>query len=77
MENFEIGTNSNNQDGFIESIRTLETDLATVTTIMKRIEDGSYGKCDTCGADVAVEQLSANPQRLYCESHSPSPTSLL
>lgn len=77
MENSEKTTDSIDQDRLAENIRALEKDLAVATAIMKRIEDGTYGKCDSCGTDVEIEQLSASPQRLYCESHTPSPTSLL
>ena len=53
-------------DKFEEMEQTLvlqsayETRLQTVNTALKRIEDGTYGKCN-CGKDISPERLDADP----------------
>lgn len=33
---------------------------------LKRIEDGSFGKCHTCGKNINMERLVAVPHARYC-----------
>jgi len=40
---------------------TLEARLAEVTAALARIDDGSYGKDEKTGEDIAMDRLEANP----------------
>lgn len=40
--------------------------LASVTAALGRIEDGSYGTCDRCGASIAADRLKAMPTATLC-----------
>lgn len=33
---------------------------------LKRIDDGSYGACDECGAKIDLERLEAIPEATFC-----------
>lgn len=33
---------------------------------LRRISDGSYGRCDRCGQDIPRERLEALPHARYC-----------
>jgi DnaK suppressor protein len=46
-----------------------ETDgrlLAAIDTALARIEDGTYGTCVNCGAQIAPERLEAMPWATLC-----------
>jgi len=50
----------------------LEARLNNVKRALKGIEDGSYGKCDKCGADINPKRLDANPAAITCIEHTDS-----
>lgn len=41
-------------------------ELVAVRAALQRIEDGSYGECQDCGADVGLPRLQAFPAALRC-----------
>jgi DnaK suppressor protein len=40
--------------------------LAEVRDALKRIEDGTYGKCTACGRQIEAHRLEAVPWAAYC-----------
>lgn len=50
----------------IASEQQLEVDLMRVENALKRIEDGTYGKCLKCGGDISRERLMAFPSAENC-----------
>jgi DnaK suppressor protein len=40
--------------------------LAEINAALKRIEDGTYGKCARCGKEIAPERLEAYPWASLC-----------
>jgi RNA polymerase-binding protein DksA len=40
--------------------------LAEIDAALKRIEDGTYGKCVRCGKEIAPERLEAYPWASLC-----------
>jgi DnaK suppressor protein len=55
------GTSESLEEGSLVS----ET-LIQVRDALKRIEDGTYGKCNTCGKQIPVARLEAVPWAPYC-----------
>ena len=55
------GTSESLEEGSLAS----ET-LTQVRDALKRIEDGTYGKCNTCGKQIPVARLEAVPWAAYC-----------
>lgn len=45
---------------------TLEKKLQDVITALDRMEKGSYGICDNCKKEIAIERLRANPSARTC-----------
>ncbi len=39
----------------------LELRLKEVNDALKRMEDGTYGVCETCQKEISIERLKANP----------------
>jgi RNA polymerase-binding protein DksA len=46
--------------------KNLEVSLFNVDKALRKIEDGSYGKCEKCGNDIAQDRLVAFPSATAC-----------
>ena len=40
--------------------------LEQIEAALKRIDDGTYGKCEVCGKDIGEERLEARPWARLC-----------
>jgi RNA polymerase-binding protein DksA len=41
-----------------------------INEALRRIEEGTYGKCANCGADIEIERLEAIPYAILCSACS-------
>ena len=46
--------------------RELEDELSGVDLALKKVEDGSYGKCKHCGQEIEIERLKVRPESNSC-----------
>ncbi|MFA5047992.1 MAG: TraR/DksA C4-type zinc finger protein [Patescibacteria group bacterium] len=46
--------------------RDLEDELRGVDKALKRMEDGTYGKCNYCHKDIEVQRLKIRPESTAC-----------
>jgi DnaK suppressor protein len=62
-------------DGTVEAISrlteigvgsSLESGLARTERALAKLDDGSYGICDDCGAPIAPARLRAAPDAVHC-----------
>lgn len=44
----------------------LEEQLKGVNSALEKIKNGTYGVCEECGTDIAIERLEANPAAKRC-----------
>jgi DnaK suppressor protein len=49
-------------------VRELGDTLDQIDAALQRIEDGTYGKCDSCGNDIGSDRLAAMPAAAKCIS---------
>jgi RNA polymerase-binding transcription factor DksA len=42
------------------------TQVEVLETALARVEDGSYGRCQSCGQDIPAERLAARPAATLC-----------
>ena len=47
----------------------LEAQMNSITSALKRIEDGTYGICRVCNEAIETQRLEANYSALTCKSH--------
>lgn len=47
-------------------VQELESKLNSIRKTRQKIKEGSYGKCDNCGSDIAPERLKAMPEAIKC-----------
>ena len=43
-----------------------KTFLDKIDLALKKIEDGSFGGCDSCGEEISVKRLEARPETTLC-----------
>lgn len=48
----------------------LRTELAEVERALQKIDDGTYGLCETCGEPIAPARLEAMPAARFCIDHA-------
>ena len=56
-------------DKINENIKLLEERLKDTQDALKRIELGTYGKCESCGGEIEAARLEANPSARYDLGH--------
>ena len=66
MDTYDLASESRDRE-----IHTILNDrdrakLTAITEALERVEDGSYGKCEECGADIAEGRLVALPFTRLC-----------
>jgi YteA family regulatory protein len=69
----DIGTETYERAKDIALAENAEHQLEQVDTALRNIEEGTYGRCKTCGAPIGYERLSAIPTTEYCKEHVPDP----
>lgn len=50
-------------------LKQLETQLSDVKDALAKIEEGTYGTCEICGAIIESGRLDANPAARTCVAH--------
>lgn len=53
----------------LPDLEAIQDDLNAVDVALAAIEDGTYGTCTVCGADVADDLLAEQPLRPVCDAH--------
>ena len=48
----------------------LQSELDEVERALAKLDDGSYGKCETCGEDIPDARLEALPASRFCMTHA-------
>lgn len=69
----EIGTDEDENASEVEEYadnlaleNTLEKQLKDILEALERIENGTYGKCENCDAEIPLERLRAYPAAKTC-----------
>jgi RNA polymerase-binding transcription factor DksA len=63
-----VGEVSETVDPTIENVTDT---LDQVDNALRRLRDGKYRQCSTCGSTLSLESLEENPLRSNCEEHTP------
>jgi RNA polymerase-binding transcription factor DksA len=48
----------------------LRSELDEVERALRKLDDGTYGQCETCGQTIAAPRLEAMPATRYCIDHA-------
>jgi len=55
-------------DAIRRELEALESTLARTERALVKLDEGSYGVCDTCGEPIAAARLQAMPDSVRCLS---------
>jgi RNA polymerase-binding transcription factor DksA len=47
----------------------VQAELNDVERALKRLDEGTYGRCEACGTDIGDERLAAVPAARFCLEH--------
>lgn len=59
-------------DEYGTELERVSRDLEAVEDAMRRLNDGTYGRCGQCGRELPEEQLSGDPLAKACAEHAAS-----
>ncbi|CAM3736207.1 TraR/DksA C4-type zinc finger protein [Mesobacillus zeae] len=51
-----------------------EYQLGKINKAIEMMDNGNYGKCETCGREIPFERLKAVPETTFCIDHTPDST---
>ena len=60
------GTETFEQEKAVSMLEQHQAELADIDRALKRLEDGSYGRCEACGKEIPAERLEARPAARFC-----------
>ena len=55
----------------LATLEAIESDILGVATAIEALDDGTYGRCRFCGAEIEPDLLVAKPLAIRCEAHGP------
>jgi DnaK suppressor protein len=50
-------------------LEQLDKQFLEIKLALERIKNGTYGICETCGKEIEVKRLDANPSARTCKKH--------
>ena len=53
-----------------EDLDNVTADLEAVEAAMLRLDEGTYGRCMSCGRDIPEAELTADPLATTCAAHA-------
>ena len=62
----ELGTGNFDQELTLRVLGSEQDTLGQIEAAIKRIEDGSYGRCERCGGRIPKTRLDAIPYAAQC-----------
>jgi DnaK suppressor protein len=55
------------QQGILENLHSVESrELAEIDAALRRVEQGTYGRCQACGEHIGPVRLHAVPEARFC-----------
>jgi DnaK suppressor protein len=51
-------------------VAALSDQLGDVERALAKLDEGTYGRCETCGKEIAEARLEAMPAARYCIDHA-------
>ena len=67
----EQATERENDDVLEEIARETQTSIYQLKAALHRIDDDTYGRCTSCGEDIAAGRLDAIPETTLCVNCAP------
>jgi RNA polymerase-binding transcription factor DksA len=62
----DIGTETFNRERDLSVLESIEAELSDVEHALRRIDEGTYGRCEACGKPIGDDRLEALPAARFC-----------
>ena len=62
----DIATETFEREKDVSILDNVDEQLRDVDDALRRLDDGSYGRCEICGKDIGDERLRARPEARFC-----------
>lgn len=60
------GTETFEQEKAMSMLEQHQAELADIERALKRLDEGSYGRCEACGKEIPQARLEARPAARFC-----------
>lgn len=65
----DVGTDTHDRSRDLGLLEQVEAELRDIEDALRRLEEGSYGRCEVCGQPIPDERLEANPTARFDIEH--------
>ncbi|KAA0236274.1 MAG: General stress protein 16O [Acidimicrobiales bacterium] len=65
----DLGSETFEREKDFSMLQLIESQLDDVDRALRRLEDGTYGRCEVCGAIIPDDRLEAVPATRFCRIH--------
>jgi DnaK suppressor protein len=62
----DIGSETFERDKDLSILYNVQAELGEVDRALRRIQDGTYGRCEACGRPIGAARLEARPAARFC-----------
>jgi RNA polymerase-binding transcription factor DksA len=62
----DIGSETFDRERDVSILEQVEAELADVEVALRRLDDGTYGRCEACGRPIDDSRLEAKPEVRFC-----------
>ena len=62
----DVGTETFEREKDLSILERIEAELNDVEHALRRLDDGTYGRCEACGKPIGEERLEAMPAARFC-----------
>ena len=69
MHQADVGTETFDRERDLGLLEQVESELADIEHALTRLDDGTYGRCEACGAAIEDARLEAVPAARFCLAH--------
>jgi RNA polymerase-binding transcription factor DksA len=65
----DVATETFEREKDFSILEQVEAELADVERALRRLDDGTYGRCEACGSPIGDDRLVAMPAARFCIEH--------
>jgi RNA polymerase-binding transcription factor DksA len=66
----DIGTETFEREKDFSLLEQLESEINDLDAALRKIDEGTYGRCEVCGREIEPERLEAMPGTRTCREHA-------
>lgn len=68
-EDADVGTEMFEREKAVSIVESIEGRIAEVEDALRRVDDGTFGRCEVCEQPIKMERLKVRPETRYCVEH--------